>query len=248
MLRVMLVDDEQLARERLRRMLEPQIEYQVVAEAANGEQAIAQASEQSPDIILMDIRMPGIDGLQAAQQLARLENPPAIIFCTAYDEYAVSAFDVQAVGYVLKPVRKPALLEAMTRAQRLSRLQLNALAFEAPQRLNQPQRGSISVTTATGLELLALDDISHFRADQKYVVAYCRGRERVVDESLKALEQEFAPRFLRIHRNCLVSVSYIEAVQRTRTGQSQVRLRGIDEPLTVSRRHLSQVKAVIQSL
>ena len=104
------------------------------------------------------------------------------------------------------------------------------------------------MTTVTGMELLVLEDISHFRADHKYVMAYCGRRERVVDESLKALESEFGETLLRIHRNCLVSVSYIEAIQRTRTGQSQIRLRGVDEPLTVSRRHLSQVKAVIQSL
>ena len=120
MLRVMVVDDESLARDRLCRMLESETDYQVVAEATNGEQAVARAKQEVPDIILMDIRMPGVDGLQAAQQLTGMDTPPAIIFCTAYDEYAINAFDVQAVGYVLKPVRKPALLEAMSRAQRLS--------------------------------------------------------------------------------------------------------------------------------
>jgi len=246
MLNVMLVDDEALARARLRRMLEAEADYQVVAEACNGEQAIEQAAQHAPDIILMDIRMPGVDGLQAAQQLGQIENPPAIIFCTAYDEYAISAFDVQAVGYVLKPVRRPALLDALCRAQRLSRVQLNVLHSETPER--PETRAHLSVSTTAGLELLPLDNISHFRADHKYVMAYCAGREHVVDESLKVLEQDFEPRFLRIHRNCLVSVVYIEAILRTKTGQSQVRLRGIDKPLTVSRRHLSQVKAVVHSL
>lgn len=248
MLRVMLVDDELLARERLRRMLASETEYEIVAEAANGEQAVTQAQQETPDIILMDIRMPGMDGLAAAQQLGLLESPPAIIFCTAYDEYAINAFDVQAVGYVLKPVRKPALLEAMARAQKLSRVQLNALQ---PSRLgaeNIKQRSHISVTTPAGLELLALEAISHFRADHKYVVAFCDGRERVVDESLKALEAEFGESLLRIHRNCLVSVAHIEAIQRTKTGQSQIRLRGVDEPQPVSRRHLAQVKVVMQQL
>lgn len=248
MLRVMLVDDESLARGRLRRMLVSETDYEVVAEAVNGEQAVEQAEQEMPDIILMDIRMPGMDGLAAAQQLGKLESPPAIIFCTAYDEYAINAFDVQAVGYVLKPVRKPALLEAMARAQKLSRVQLNAIQPEQLATENFKQRSHISVTTPAGLELLALEEISHFRADHKYVVAFCAGRERVVDESLKALESEFGESLLRIHRNCLVSVSYIEAIQRTKTGQSQLRLRGVEEPQPVSRRHLAQVKAVMQRL
>lgn len=247
MLRVMLVDDETLARDRLRRMLEPETGYQVVAEACNGEEAVLQAHQESPDIILMDIRMPGVDGLQAAQQLAVMETPPAIIFCTAYDEYAVSAFDVQAVGYVLKPVRKPALLEALVRAQRLSRVQLNTL--NSARTLSEgPPNSHLSVSTPAGLELLPLEAVSHFRADQKYVIAFCGGRERVVDESLKALETKFGEQLIRIHRNCLVSVGHIEAIQRTRSGQSQLRLRGVEEPQVISRRHLAQVKAIMQRL
>lgn len=247
MLKILVVDDEPLARGRLKRMLEPEADYQVVAEAENGEQAIAQVDKHAPDIILMDIRMPGVDGLQAAQQLALQDNPPAVIFCTAYDEYAINAFDVQAVGYVLKPVRKPVLLEALARAQKLSRVQANALLPEQSIRA-AVQREHISITTPAGLELLALQDISHFRADQKYVVAYCAGRERIVDEPLKALESEFAETLLRIHRNCLVTVDYIEAIQRTKTGQSQLRLRNVDEPQDVSRRHLAQLKEVMKRI
>jgi len=248
MLKVLVVDDEALARDRLKRMLEAETHYQVVAEAGNGEQAIEQATQHAPDIILMDIRMPGVDGLQAAQQLAQQDNPPAIIFCTAYDEYAINAFDVQAVGYVLKPVRRTTLMEALGRAQRISRVQLQALTSEQTDSEETQVRAHLSVTTAAGLELLPLDEISHFRADHKYVMAFCNGRERVVDESLKALEQEFEPRFLRIHRNCLVGVAHIESMQRTLAGQSQLHLRGIDEALTVSRRHLAQVKAVMQRI
>jgi len=248
MLKVLVVDDEPLARDRLKRMLKPESDYQVVAEAGNGEQAIAQAKRHAADIVLMDIRMPGIDGLQAAKQLAQQDNPPAIIFCTAYDEYAINAFDVQAVGYVLKPVRRATLMEALGRAQRISRVQLQALTSEQAGSGEAQARAHLSVTTAAGLELLTLDDITHFRADHKYVMAFCNGRERVVDESLKTLEQEFEPRFLRIHRNCLVAVAHIESIQRTKMGQSQLHLRGIDEALTVSRRHLALVKAVMQRI
>jgi len=248
MLKIMVVDDESLARDRLKRMLESEVDYQVVAEAGHGEQAIARAGQYAPDIILMDIRMPGVDGLQAAQQLAQADNPAAIIFCTAYDEYAINAFDVQAVGYLLKPIRRVALMEALGRAQRISRVQLQALASEQVDIVESPVRTHLSVTTAAGLELLPLDEITHFRADHKYVMAFCAGRERVMDESLKELEQVFEARFLRIHRNCLVAVAHIESMQRTKTGQSQVYLRGIAEPLTVSRRHLAQVKAVMQRI
>lgn len=248
MLKVLVVDDEPLARDRLKRMLATEACYQVVADAENGEQAITKATQYTPDIILMDIRMPGVDGLQAAQQLAQTDNPPAIIFCTAYDEYAINAFDVQAVGYVLKPVRRVALMEALGRAQRISRAQLQAFSQEQVDSVGLQIRTHLSVTTAAGLELLPLDDITHFRADHKYVMAFCAGRERVVDESLKELEQVFDPRFLRIHRNCLVAVAHIESMKRTSAGQSQVYLRGIAEPLTVSRRHLAQVKAVMQRI
>jgi two-component system, LytTR family, response regulator AlgR len=248
MLKVLVVDDEPLARGRLKRMLEPEVDYQVVAEAGNGEQAIELAAQYTPDIILMDIRMPGVDGLQAAQQLAQADNPAAIIFCTAYDEYAINAFDVQAVGYVLKPVRRATLMEALGRAQRVSRVQLQALESGQGNLVHAQARAHLSVTTTAGLELLPLDEITHFRADHKYVMAFCAGRERVVDESLKALEEEFDPRFLRIHRNCLVAVAHIESMQRISTGQSQVHLRGIDEPLTVSRRHLAEVKVVMQRI
>jgi len=248
MLKVMVVDDEPLARERLKRMLESERGYQVTAEAENGEQAVSLANLHTPDIVLMDIRMPGVDGLEAARQLAMQDNPPAIIFCTAYDEYAITAFDVQAVGYVLKPVRKQALQEALGRAQRLSRVQLQRLTAEQDEAEKQPERSHLPVTTPAGLELLALDEITHFRADHKYVMAFCNGRERVVDESLKTLEQVFAPRFLRIHRNCLVSVAHIEAIQRMPSGQSQLRLRGVEDAQDVSRRHLAQVKEVMQRL
>lgn len=248
MLKVMLVDDEGLARERLKRMLATSDTYQVVAEAANGEEALKQAKQHMPDIVLMDIRMPKVDGLQAARQLAGIDEPPAIIFCTAYDEYAIDAFDVQAVGYLLKPVRQEALTEALGRAQRLSRVQLQALISENEPSSVADKRLHLTVTTMTGMELLPLENITHFRADHKYVVAFCQGRERVVDESLKALEQEFAPRFLRIHRNCLVSVAHIDSIRRASSGGSELVLRGVSETLAISRRHLAQVKAVMQCL
>ncbi len=241
MVSLIIVDDEKLARDRLRRMLETSTDYQVLAEAANGREAIELVQQLNPDILLMDIRMPGMDGLEAAQHMLELSKPPGIVFCTAYDEYAVSAFDVQAVGYLLKPVRKERLLSALGRARRLSTAQIGALR-------GAQTRTHLTVKTHVGIELLRLDEVSHFMADQKYVCGFCHGREIVIDDSLKKLEQEFSERFLMIRRNCLVAVDYIEGLLRDNTGKSTIRLRGVEEPLPVSRRHLSQVKKALKTL
>lgn len=242
MTRLLLVDDEPLALARLRRLLDDQLDYQVVAEAASGREAIAMVQQHAPDILLMDIRMPGMDGLEAAKHLMQLDNPPAIIFCTAYDEYALRAFDVQAVGYVLKPVRKDQLVQALERAQRLTNGQWDAI------RSPSSVRSHISAKTHLGIELLDVREISHFRAEQKYVVAHSQGREIVTDESLKALEQEFSTGFLRIHRNCLVAVRYIEGLIKSGEGKPLIQLKGVEQPLTISRRHLSEVKQRIKAL
>ena len=239
---IILVDDEVLARDRLRRMLEGEKDYEVIAEAANGDQAISLVQQYQPDILLMDIRMPGMDGLEAAQHLSQLTRPPAIVFCTAYDEYAINAFDVQAVGYVLKPVRKEQLLKALERAKGISNLQLKAL----PKKLKA--RTHLSAKTHVGVELMALVGVSHFVADQKYVTAHYQGRQILLDEPLKQLEQEFGQRLLRIHRNCLVSLHHVERLIIAKQGQSSIKLKSVERPLTISRRHLPQVKKVLKSL
>lgn len=239
---IILVDDEPLARDRLQRMLADQPEYEVVAEANSGDQAIGLVQQYQPDILLMDIRMPGMDGLEAAQHLRQLSRPPAIVFCTAYDEYAINAFDVEAVGYVLKPVRKAQLLKALARAQGISNLQLKAL------RPTSSARTHLSAKTHTGVELMPIEDISHFIAEQKYVTAHYEGREILLDEPLKQLEQEFGNRLLRIHRNCLISLSHVERLIHPKHGQSQIQLKQVGQPLTISRRHLAQVKKVLKSL
>ena len=192
-MRILLVDDETLARDRLRRMLETTDEHEVVGEAANGLQAVTLCEECAPDLVLLDIRMPGMDGLEAARHFLELENPPAVIFCTAYEEHAIEAFDLQAVGYLLKPVRKDDLATALSKSVRLNRAQLAALDAADDGRCSH-----ISARTHRGLELIAVGDVRFFQADQKYVTVYYSGGEIIVDETLRELETEFADVFIRV--------------------------------------------------
>jgi two-component system response regulator AlgR len=254
--KVLIVDDEPLARMRLVRLVEEQPGYTVVAEADNGEQAIAQCNAHSPDVVLMDIRMPLMDGLQAARHLASLDEPPAVIFCTAYDDYALDAFDANAVDYLLKPVNRGKLLQALKKAQTLNRVQLTTLITAADQRaVNSSvvagQRSHISVKSTRGVELVPIDQVRYFLADHKYVTVYhCVDgciKELLIDDPLKELEAEFENRFVRIHRNALVAVSHIQGLEKTTDGV-RLKLADIASGPLVSRRHLSAVRALLQHL
>ena len=242
-MRILLVDDETLARDRLRRMLEVEGSHDVVGEAANGAEAVQACAEHQPDLVLLDIRMPGMDGLETARHFLELESPPAVIFCTAYEEHAIQAFDLQAVGYLLKPVRKENLFTALSKTMRLNRAQLAALHTA-----DDARRSHISARTHKGIELIAIDDVRYFQADQKYVtVRYSEG-EIIVDETLRELETEFADLFVRVHRNALVARHHIEGLAKEGAGQVTVRLRGLEETIPISRRHLPSVRKVIKRL
>lgn len=241
-MQVLLVDDEPLALDRLRRMLKDEQGYAVIGEASNGRQALQLTEQLQPDIVLLDIRMPDMDGLEAARHLAGLAKAPAIIFCTAFDEYAVSAFEVNAIGYLLKPVRREQLLATLERAKKIG-----ALVWRNLSGLAAPRK-HICSKSLRGIELLELANISHFMADQKCVVAHYQGREIIVEESLKELEEELGQSFLRIHRNCLVARRWIKGLQRAPGGQGHILLRDSTEFLDVSRRHLAQVKRALGSL
>jgi DNA-binding NarL/FixJ family response regulator len=165
-LRVLIVDDEKPARDRLRQLLEDFDEYEVVAEAGNGEEAISLAAETTPDIVLLDIRMPGLDGIEAAHHLNKLESPPAIVFATAYDEYAIDAFDARAIGYVLKPVRRERLAGALEHAARLA---AGTLAEVAAASHMDSRRKHVCSTSHGQLKLIPVKDVYYFQADQKYV-------------------------------------------------------------------------------
>ena len=235
-LRVLIVDDEAPARERLRSLLAELDEADVIGEAVTGEQALQRTVELAPDVVLLDVRMPGIDGIEAARHMNLLEQPPAVIFTTAFDEYAMKAFDAQAVGYLLKPIRKEKLAAALAHANRLTRPQLQQLASKTE------VRSHIAVRHREGLRLIPLDEVQFFFAEQKYTTVRHLKGEDLIEDSLRALEDEFGSGFVRIHRNALVSVRYLEGIERNDDGQYFVRLRGCEAPLQVSRRMASELR------
>jgi two-component system response regulator AlgR len=242
-LRVLIVDDEAPARERLKRLLAEingELELEIAGEATTGEQALKQTVDLSPDVVLLDVRMPGMDGIEAARQLNSLVEPPAVIFTTAYDEYAVNAFDVQAIGYLLKPIRKEKLAAALAQAGRLTRPQLQRLAASSTE--VPPKRTHIAARHRDGLRLIPIEEIQFFLAEQKYTtVRHVKG-EDLIEDSLRSLEEEFDTTLVRIHRNALVNARFLESIERNTEGQYFVRLRGCAAPLQVSRRMASELK------
>ncbi len=240
---VIIVDDEAPARVRLRQLLEEDGAHTVVGEAGNGRRALELAAELKPDVVLMDIRMPGLNGIETAHHLNTFENPPAVIFATAYDEYAIEAFEASAIGYVLKPVRRERLNQALELAKRLSNDVLGAIAKKS----GMPDRRSHVCTRSQGeLKLIPVSEVQYFLADQKYVNVFHLNGQDLIDDSLKTLEDEFSDTFVRIHRGALVAVTSIESLRKTEDGRSQIVLRGgttdDDDGLIVSRRHLTNVK------
>jgi two-component system, LytTR family, response regulator AlgR len=238
-LRVLIVDDEPPARERLRSMLGEFGGFEAAGEASNGEQAIDMVDRLTPDIVLLDVRMPGIDGLEVARHLATLPTPPAVIFTTAFDEYALQAFDSEAVAYLLKPIRAEKLRAALSKAERLSRAQLQqvASAVSAP-----AHRTHIGARGRDGLKLIPVEEVFCFHADQKYTTVKHQKGEDLIEDSLKTLEEEFAANFVRVHRNALVNTKYLERIARDASGQHFVHLRGLPEALEVSRRMAGDLK------
>ena len=258
---VLVVDDESPARLRLQAMVEELDGYTVVATAANGEQALLASEAHTPDIVLMDIRMPGIDGLQAARALASLERPPAVIFCTAYDEHALSAFQASAIDYLLKPIKAEQLARALDKAKSVNRAQLAHMQASGVGLTAARASAEIflRVKTARGEERVALADIRALIADSKYVSAYVAGREIILDQSLRMLEAEHADYFLRVHRNALVAAPHVLGLEKSTSqagpdptashsaAQLRVRLADVEIMPLVSRRHAAAVRRLLRS-
>jgi two-component system, LytTR family, response regulator AlgR len=241
--KVLIVDDEGPARERLRQIIDDLDGYEFAGEAGDGEQAISIVSEARPDIVLLDIRMPGISGLDTAHHLNTLAHPPAVVFTTAYDEYAVEAFEARAVGYVLKPVRSGRLEAALEHASRLASTTLSEIAAQSG---ISSRRQHVCARVHDRLTLIPLQNIAYFQADQKYVAVHHDDGQCLIDESLKLLETEFADAFVRVHRGALVAVNRIATLDKTGDGKTRVVLRGHshddDKQLIISRRHVAEVR------
>lgn len=242
-LRIFIADDEQPARNRLRDLLsdcEAQIALEVVGEADNGPDTLTKLTATPADVVLLDIRMPAMNGVEVAQQLRSLPYPPVVIFTTAYDAYAIQAFDVHAVDYLLKPIRLRRLFEALSRAREIVPVRtevLQELLPEARQHLPIHERGRV--------HLVPLEKVLFLRAEAKYVTVYTPEREYLIEESLTGLEKEFAQRFVRIHRNCLVARRAILGFERQSGREDNgwgVRLSGYADLLPVSRRQQHLVR------
>jgi two-component system response regulator AlgR len=251
LLSIMIVDDEAPARARLHDLLADmaqELPHIVVCEAANGLEALAALENQKVDVALVDIRMPKMDGIELADHLARLDSPPTVIFVTAYDNYAVQAFDLNAIDYLLKPVRVQRLLAAL---QKVRQNRPNPppvpLTRQALQYLPQGARTYLSCHERGRLHLIPLADIVYLKADLKYVTARTGAREYLLDESLTHLEKEFGEHFIRLHRSVLVAREAIIGFEKIASddgeAQWQALLRGVSEKLPVSRRQWPLVKS-----
>ena len=233
-LKIIIADDEGPARNRLRELLEETPGIAIVGEARNGKEALMLTLDTGADLVLLDIRMPQMDGIEAAGHLQKIVPPPAIIFTTAFDSYAMQAFDVNAVDYLLKPIRQERLQNAVAKARALLPAQLAALQGM------QRQRTHFSVTERGRVLLVPVADVIYLRAELKYLTVRTRERSYLIEDSLTTIEQEFGEHFLRLHRNCLVAQHCILGYEKRHDGDSEngwtVLLRDVPDTLAVSRR------------
>jgi two-component system, LytTR family, response regulator AlgR len=250
-MKIIIVDDEPLARSRLLAMITELDAGEVVGEADNGHDALRLVEQVTPDIVLLDIRMPGMDGIEVARHLAATLRPPAVIFTTAYDSHALAAIESNAVDYLLKPIRKPRLQAALERATSLTRAQLAGLEAVAQEhasgQVHPRTRTHISATLHGNLQLLPLGEIRYFRAEHKYVTARHPDGQLIIEDTLSALETEFAERFVRVHRNALVAKAHVRGIERDAEGHQYVRLDGIDDRVEVSRRLAPVIRRLLKS-
>jgi two-component system response regulator AlgR len=238
MMNILIVDDEPLARERLRQMLSEMPGISVAGEAGNGREALELADQLHPDLILLDISMPVMDGMEVARHLAGQEPRPAVVFCTAYDDRALEAFEAAAIDYLVKPVRRERLTQAIDKASRVGPSSLPSDGGEPRSHLCARLRGS--------LRLIPVPDIRYLQAEEKYVVVHHARGEDLIEDSLKTLETEFGERFLRIHRGCLIARDQLSELRRSPDGQVHVVLRDGGEVLEVSRRCAPGLREKIQ--
>ncbi len=238
-MRVLVVDDEAPARERLKSLLTALPGVECVGEAGDGAAALSAAREQNPDVVLLDIRMPGMDGMAAAHELAQLTPAPAVIFTTAYSEHALEAFDAQALDYLLKPVRRERLQRALERAHGRGG-EKSEVGDEA-----------YLLSRLHGRELrVPVAEVRYFQAADKYVSAYYMDNgetiEAILEESLKSLEDRFGEALVRIHRNALVSRNYLRGIEQRADGVHVALLSGVEGRPEISRRHVAEIRRLLK--
>jgi two-component system response regulator AlgR len=244
-MKALIVDDEPLARERLAALIGEIAGVEVAGEATNGVEALEAASRLKPDVVLLDIRMPVMDGLEVARHLDAIESPPAVIFCTAYQDHALEAFEANAVDYLVKPIRAERLGAALAKAQRLSGTVVRRVEVSSePGR----RRSHLCARVRGSLVLVAVGDIDYLLAEDKYVVVHHARGEVLIEEPLTQLEEEFGDRFVRIHRNCLVALAKLSGLDRAADGRVLARVSGASVPLEVSRRNLPALRKLVRSL
>lgn len=255
-LRVLIVDDEPPARARLRSLLDDlsrDLPVQIAGEASDGRSAVSAVQSGAADIVLLDIQMPGPSGLEVAKSLAGLPRAPELIFVTAFDDFAVQAFDLEATDYLTKPVRTDRLRTAIERAAR--RIESRRLPAPANDDEGPLVRTHLPVHERGRVVLVPIDEVVYFKAEMKYVTIRTREREYLTEESLVSLESEFMARVVRIHRNALIARDSILGFERVPApaGESggeahwEVLLRGVPERLAVSRRQWAQVRELARS-
>lgn len=243
-MKILVVDDEPLARARLRRLLREIGVGEVVGEAGDGRGALDAVHQTGADLVLLDVRMPGMDGLEVARHLARLTTPPAVVFTTADDRHALAAFEANAIDYLVKPVRLERLTAALERACTPTRAQLAGAAGEAPE---SRVRSHISATMNGALKLVPVAQVRFFRAEHKYVTARYPDGEIVLDDPLASLENEFGGCFLRVHRNALISTVHVRALEKDDAGRMCALFDGVDERVEVSRRLTARVRRALRA-
>jgi two-component system response regulator AlgR len=258
--RILIVDDEAPARTRLCDLLSDiaaDFPHTVVGQAADARSALDRLAETPADIALIDVQMPGMTGIELARHLGALPEPPAIVFVTAFDEYAVKAFEVHALDYLMKPVRAVRLLEAMTRVRAMTGKQAPAIAAvaRASGEAQGKRRQSIAVVERGRVMLIPVETIVYLKAELKYITIRTAEREYLTEEPLVDLENEFADRFVRVHRNALVArraiagFERVESIEGDSVGEPHwvVTLRDVTERLPVSRRQWPIVKELMRS-
>jgi two-component system response regulator AlgR len=248
--KLLIVDDEALARLRLRSLIAslPELQAEVLGEAGDAETALRLLQQAPVDAVLLDIRMPGRDGLRLAQHLKTLSQPPAVIFVTAYAEHALAAFDIPALDYLTKPVRRERLLAALLRLR-----QPQALPVAVREAGREAEAGVLVVSDRGRTLRLPLSEVLYLKAELKYVTLRTASHSHLLDDALADLEQRLGPAFLRIHRNALVARHAIRALElRARRARDlgeiegwAVRVAPVDEWLAVSRRQVAAVRAAL---